>query len=220
MHYHLEIIMPPTDDVEGQITNIMAEYDEKAESTDDFDANPHAFWDFWVIGGRWAGRKLEATLDSAKLERFMDELKFRKVTCSGFQAGKQSLSPESQIPMVDALWVEYFPESGVSVCPLFAHSNDQYDSSSNLPGDICKVSEVPENLSCSHVLIARESYRKDGTYAAATMRQTSVWNGCNLEKTDFDGTVKQAVCDFNEKIPNSERHIKDDWLCVTVDYHS
>ena len=220
MHYHLEIIMPPTNDVEMQTKSIMAEYDENAESTDDFDANPHAFWDFWVIGGRWAGSKLRATLDGEKLDRFIDELKNRKVTCSAVQAGKQSLSPASQIPMVDALWAEYFPESGIKVCPLFAHSNDQYDSSSNLPGDICKVSEVPDGFKCSHVLIACESYRKDGSYAATAMRQTSVWNGCNFEKTDFDGTVKQAIQDYNKKMPNAELHIKGDWICVTVDYHS
>ncbi|MCK2149475.1 hypothetical protein MYE70_10395 [Marinobacter alexandrii] len=220
MHYQLEIIMPPTDNVEGQVTNILAEYDENAESTEDFDANPRAFWDFWVIGGRWSGNKLKAELDSAKLDLFIEELKKREVTCSGIQAGKQSLDPASQIPMVDALWAEYFPESGISVCPLFAHSNNQYDSSSNLPGDICRVAEIPEKAECGHVLIARESCLQDGTFSAIHMRQTSVWNGCNFEKTDFDGTIKSAIRDFNEKTTNESRHVKDDWLCVTVDYHS
>lgn len=54
MHFHLEVIMPPTTNVEGALEKIMAQFDENNE-----DAS-HAFWDWYVIGGRFFWRKANA----------------------------------------------------------------------------------------------------------------------------------------------------------------
>src|SRR5262245_27782076 len=109
MHYHLEVILPPVDNVEQAIGQILEPFDENGKDEDGH-RNSHAFWDWYVVGGRWAGAKLQAMLDPKKLEEFNAELTKRKVTVSGIQAGKQELSPASQIPMVDALWNEFFPD--------------------------------------------------------------------------------------------------------------
>ena len=123
MHSHTEIIMPPTDDIEAAVKQIMAPFNEQPDD-DDEDVRS-SFWDFWVIGGRWAGHKLQAGLDQDKLKAFHDAMTQRKVTVDSIQGGKQALKPESQIPVVDAMWHEFFPET-TGPCPLFKHSNDQY----------------------------------------------------------------------------------------------
>ena len=65
MHYHLEIIMPPTKDVEEAVRQVLEEY---SESWTDEDGNPssRAFYDYYVIGGRYSGEKLQAGLDQSK----------------------------------------------------------------------------------------------------------------------------------------------------------
>jgi len=222
MHYHCEIIMPPTDDVEAAVKLIMAPFYE-GEEDEDIKSN-HPFWDFWVIGGRWAGAKQKATYDKEKLEAFYAWCTEEKITVSGLTAGKQSIQPVSQIPMVDAKWNEMFPSAKFSACPLFAHSNDQYSSKSLIDGDICKVSEVPDNLECSRVIVACFDYQ-DKLYAEH-MLSDSIYNGCNFERTKWNGTIVDAISDY-EKSHSSYRDewkekntIKPDWLVVTVDYHS
>lgn len=52
------------------------------------------------------------------------------------------------------------------------------------------------------------------------------WNGVNHQKSDWDCTFAQAVVKFTEKLENYrdtyEATIRpqDDWLVVTIDYHS
>jgi len=53
VHFCLEIIMPPTQDVSAAVEQIMKRYDENG-SDDDGCRNSHAFWDWYVIGGRYA----------------------------------------------------------------------------------------------------------------------------------------------------------------------
>lgn len=222
MHYRLEVVMPPVSNIEEAISQIMEPFDENLDGED---ASGHAFWDFWVIGGRWAGRKLEETLDKERINAFREKLKELGVTVSSFQAGKQELSPASQIPMVDALWAEMFPDSGVSACPLFAHSNDQYKSSSTLPGDICKVSELPSEASCSHLIIAGPTYDDSGL-EAVYMIQDQIWNGVTHVDTKWDSKVLTGISEFKERTAGyteeyrQKRTPSDDWLVVTVDYHS
>src|SRR5690242_19801207 len=118
MHAHLEIVMPPTDDVEAAVSEIMKQFDESGEDEDGV-RNSNTFWDWYVIGGRWAGEKIDCVLDEKQKEAFFAELTRRKVTVSGVQCGKQKLEPASQSEMVDALWNEMFPDAPVKVCPYF-----------------------------------------------------------------------------------------------------
>jgi hypothetical protein len=221
MHYHLEIIMPPVDDVVAAIERGLGPFCEGNEDS------RHQWWDWFVVGGRYAGQKFQATLDNTKLDAFYAAMRERKVTVSSLTAGKQELKPESQIPMVDALWNEYFPESNGSPCPLFNHSNDQYKSDSLIHGDICRFADVPSGLGdLSRVIFAAPNY--DGTEMEATFMVTDdIWNGVNYEKTEWDGTFSDAVAKFRVKTGTgyTEAYLervtpKDDWLVVTVDYHS
>lgn len=224
MHYHLEIIMPPADDIESAVNTILAPFRE--EGTDeDGKPNRHVFWDWFVIGGRWAGAKLQAQLDPAKLQAFNDKLTEMQVTVSSLQAGKQELKPESQIPVVDALWAEYFPEQKGKPCPLFAHSNNQYDGKDLLPDDVMRFADVPPSLPMSRVIFAGWDY-EEKKLEAKFMLADSIWNGCNHEDTAWKQTLKDAVELFKAKHKDyTTEYVKkitpqDNWLVVTVDYHS
>lgn len=224
MHYHCEIIMPPTDNVEEAVTRIMAPFDENA---DEETRSSNQFWDYYVIGGRLSGTKLMARYDKAKIDEFYAWLQAEKVTVSSVRCGKQTLEPASQIPKVDAKWNEMFPPpSGryAMACPIFDHASKQEY------GDVCKLSEMPEGLTAKHVIIAHKKYSGEmewnGPLTAGFMLQESMWNGCNHVEIDWDGTVKSALEKHVEHLKNyAQQYIESntptpDWLVVTVDYHS
>jgi hypothetical protein len=216
MHYHLEIIMPPTDDVEGRVAEIMTPFDEYGEDT------YCAFWDWYVIGGRWAGAHLEAIEDSEKLKAFRQELVNRNVTVSGLICGKETLQPACQIDMVDALWREHFPDSELKACPLFSHFNDQYADNCL---DVDLFGSITERLTARKLIIAGLDY-EDKKYTAKTMYDTELWNGVNHQKTHWTGNILDGVRMHHEGLIRSkpkyrDKHtVDDDWMVVTVDYHS
>lgn len=224
MHYHCEIILPPTDDIEASVAAVMAEFDENAEERD------HAFWDWYVIGGRWAGNKLIASYDKDRISEFYAWLSAENVTVSGLVAGKQELNPPEQASKVDAKWNEMFPSAAQRHCPLFNHSNDQYGqdkSRSTIDGDVMRLGDVPTRLECERVIIAGWcDDARTGPVEAAFMLCESQWNGCNHMKVEWDGTMQSALEQYKEKLANyAERFCAantptDDWLVVTVDYHS
>jgi len=225
MHYHCEVIMPPSSNIQATLEAILDPFDENKR--DDEDASGHAFWDWFVVGGRWAGSKESCRYDPSKLEQFYKDLKAAEVKVSGLRCGKQELSPASQIPMVDKMWNDLFPtENGeITPCPIFAHSQNQYDGNDLLACDICRVDEIPETLKCHRVIIAAPSH--DGaTTEAKFMLCDGQWNGVNHMPINWDGLAKTAVNQFIEKAATYREDYaaqitpKPDWLCVTVDYHS
>lgn len=233
-HYHLEIVMPPTEDIEAAVESIMAPYDENpSDSNEDHDTR-HAFWDCYVIGGRFAGNKLMAGLDKQKIDEFYAWLQSENVTVSGFTCGKQELNPPSQRKKVDAKWNEMFPSpSGSAVaCPIFNHSNDQYgrDGRGTIDGDVCELGAAM-HVECSRVIFAGSSYdhkSKDGTgpLKAAFMLADTAWNGVNHMPVAWDGTIGHAREQFSKRLVHSSDDYRkavephDDWITVTVDYHS
>src|SRR5690349_11087528 len=108
MHYHLEIIMPPTDDVEAAVGKILAPFDENYDGEEGISPR---WWDWWVLGGRWSGSKLISLVGD--MQPFYDELNRRGVTVSSFRAGKHTLQPASQATLVDQIWNEFYPNSPV-----------------------------------------------------------------------------------------------------------
>jgi hypothetical protein len=236
MHYHCEIVIPPTMDIEAAVTSVLNPYCEHVEDLDEDDqytAKRYGFWDFWVIGGRWAGRKLLAKYDKAKVDEFYEWLQAEKITVSDIQFGKQELSPASQVPKVDAKWNEMFPSAEFVPCPVFRHSNDQFGKglSSTLPSDITRLSDVPAALTCGRVIFAKPSFvseSKDwtGPLEAAFMLTDSAYNGCNHMKVEWDGTFASAVDKYRESLKNYSEEFaarvtpQNDWLVITVDYHS
>ena len=118
MHYHLEIVLPPTDNVETAIAAVMAPFDENSE---DEDNKGKAIWDFWVIGGRWSGAKMLAKIGQEAGKEFEAWLQEHHFTVSGVRFGKPELEPPNQAKAVDEEWSRRFPEFA-GKCPLFQHS--------------------------------------------------------------------------------------------------
>lgn len=222
MHYHLEIIMPPTDDVPAAVAQIMKPFDEnppEVTSEDDEDRpNRHAFWDYWQIGGRWTGRKMMFQLGEAKIREFREFLGDNKVTISGLQWGKPTLMPATQIPYVDRLWREAFPDAPTKVCPLFDHYKDNV-------GDVLPLGKTLASLPCGHVIVAALDYQGKQLEAVFMVRD-SIWNGVTHQDTTWDRTLGGALDAHVSRLSrmNPEYAAKvtptDDWLVVTIDYHS
>lgn len=218
MHYHLELIMPPTDNVEKALAEILGPWSENYEDEEE-GANKHGFYDFYEIGGRYSGRKLEALLGDEKLKEFKQALIEKKVTVSGLQFGKETIAPASQIPMVDQMWNEFFPDSPVKVCPLFDHYKENW-------GDIMKVSEIPKDLTAFRVIIAAPKYEDDPTFDIKYMISQDIWNGVKHLDVNWDTKVETALADYKKDIGRGVESyiercgVKDDWLCVTLDYHT
>lgn len=214
-HYVAEIVIPPTDNVQESIRQVMEHFCDEDE---DGKKDVSDWWDFWIIGGRFNGHKTTARLDPERLKAFHVLLNELKVTVSGLVCGKEELNPVSQIPMVDALWREWFPGAG-AVCPLFHHSNDQYRKDGHYPEDVCTVADLPSLLICTRLIVAGPHWQDKTKLEAEHMLVAEFWNRCNWQKTDFDGNVKAGL----EKIAGKKTKdapFAPDWLVATVDYHN
>lgn len=217
MHYHLEVVLPPVEDVEKVIEEILEPFNENGED-EDGDRNQHSFWDWYVIGGRWSGNKLMAMLDKEDIEKFYKALHDKKITVSSVTFGKQTLSPSSQDKIVNDLWNEFFPDCPIKVCPIFDNYKDNY-------GDIQKLGEVVGTIKCSSVIFAAPDYKGEKLQARFLI-QDEMWNGVSWVKTVWDETFGGALSMYLDHIKHYGDEYKakatpaDDWLVVTVDYHS
>ena len=217
MHYHLEIVMPPTDAVEAALAQILDPFYEGLDRNDE-NANGHPFWDFWSIGGRWSGAKVQAMFSEERMQAFHAALSEARVTVSGLISGKEELSPSDQIPAVDALWCEHFPESPIKQCPLFKHYTGNV-------GDVMRLADVPAGLTASRVIIAGPHYKGE-KLEAVYMIQDEAWNGVTHVKCEWDGKVRSAIEKHLERIKSYRPEYiekmtpQPDWLVVTIDYHS
>lgn len=219
-----EIIMPPTTDVEKAVAEIMARFNENGDDEDGY--KRHAFWDFYVIGGRFAGSKTEARLDPEALAAFNQWMHDEMVMVRGLQFGKQTLADRATVEKVDAKWCELFPGAGPH-CTLFDHSNKRDEA---LPDDVCKLADLPARLTAFRVIIAGPKFDgKDawtGPPEAVYMVSTSIWNGVTHVKTAWDGNVAGAVAMFRERLDNYSPAYRacvtptDEWIAVTVDTHT
>lgn len=236
MHYHCEIVIPPTDDITKSVTSVLEPFDENLERDSEI-ARGSPFWDWWVIGGRWAGAKLIARFDPKKLKEFYQWMTDEKITVSGLRCGKEELSPASQIPKVDNKWNEMFPSENFVPCPLFMHSNnpygkdysplmiDKYGTNPILPDDIMLVKDLPTYLTCERVIIGGLNYKEDGI-EPKFMLVREEWNGLNHMIVKWNGNIKTAIKQYINSLRNYKEDYKkkvlpkNDWLVVTVDYHS
>ncbi len=212
MHYQLEVIMPPCDhdEVQSVLEEVLARFDENNE--DEKHKYTHKWYDYFVIGGRYAGSHSEADLPEAKLEEFYTWAKAEKLTVSSVVAGKQMLQLADQWDKVNAKWKELFPGRGD--CTLFANS-DSEDS------DIQRLGDMSPELRAYRVIVVGYDYYNK--LAPLFMLEQSHWNGINHQDAKWEGNVYEAVREAQEHYcikdsPNNQ--ITDDWLVVTVDYHS
>lgn len=212
MHYHLEILMPPTDNVEDAVATILAPFDENNDEAS------HSFWDWYQIGGRYSSRKLESIVSKNKRDAFIAALNGLGVTVSSVQFGKQELSPASQITAVDALWREMCPGAG-DVCPLFKHSGEGQSAH-----DVCRLDQLPDGLTAFAFIHAGPGFLNK--LDAVGMYHQYIWNGVTHQKTDWGGNVKEAIsrsverCDRYTDAYKAKVMPQPNWLVVTVDYHT
>ena len=217
MHYHLEIIMPPTDDVHAAVAQIMAPFDENGIEDDDH-STKHAFWDFWQVSGRYSGQKLLAYIGEEREAAFRKALDEEGVTVAGLRFGKPTLQPADQLPRVNEMWNAAFPDAPVKECPLF-------DSYKGNWGDVMPLRDIPVGLMCGRVIIAGLDWQGK-KLAAHYMLIRSLWNGVTHQDAAWDGSVQTALADWEKHLGDmnpewaAQRRPQPDWLVVTVDYHS
>lgn len=226
MHYVAEVIIPPTDDVEAAINQVMdgfheEEYDEDGKYEG---RNPYGFYDWYVIGGRWSGEKVLAKFGQDRINAFYKRLNDEGITVSSVVCGKQTLSPASQIPKVDAMWQEDFPDSGLDKCPFFDHSSPKWGGTDGWP-DIMEYGDCPPNLKAATVIIGGKHWNENehpDELQAKFLLQKEFYNGCIFQDTNWDGSIEDAVKSYEEYRERNEglAPIENDWLVVTVDYHS
>jgi hypothetical protein len=194
MHFHVEVLIPPSVNIEDAVDKALAPFDKNAGDT------CYAFYDWYKIGGRWSGSKLEALLGEERIDAFIEEVKKRKFTISNVQVGKPTLKPESQQKEVDELWHEHFPELELGPCLLFSHSGPRH------PHDICHLKDIPLSFSAHRVLFV------DDNAAPLFMLTRDFWNGVSFQRAAWNGTLEHALEIFKIE------HIN--WMTVTVDCHS
>lgn len=215
MHYHAELVIPPTNDVDASVAELMAPFSQNLEG-----AAYGGWWDYFSIGGRFSGEKLIAALDPDKLQQFKDRLKQMKVTVSGIKFGKDELSPPEQAETVDALWRELFPGT-CDQCPYFQHSRGKPSAQYGkvrFGDDICKVADIPEWLVAHRLIVAAPHWKELDKIIADRMWTSDTWNAVEHQKTAFDGKVVAALNSMKEDRRGAK--FETDWLVVTVDYHS
>ena len=130
MHYHCEIIMPPTDDIESAVKTALDPFSTHLEGDERHEA---AFIDWYVIGGRWHGQKIINRLSKETIDAFYDELDASGITVSGFRIGREEINPPDQIPAVDEIWKRHFNDTPFEKCPFFKHGADPYKDQHDLP---------------------------------------------------------------------------------------
>ena len=217
MHFHAEIILPYTDNWKQAIADLLNPY---CEHNEDSPKHQHAFWDWYEIGGRFSGSKLQRSLDQDQLKKFGDALDALAIKVSAVQAGKPSIPSAETRDQVDALWRQYFPNSPLKQCPWFSHSG------ARLPFDVCRLEHTPLDTPAYRVLIAGPHWTQPDVLVIHAMYCEESCNGVNFQPTTFQGTIHHALALYNGLIQHYQEDARKqftpapDWLTVTVDYHS
>jgi hypothetical protein len=168
MHYHCEIHLEEIHDLEKQIAEIMAPFEEEN--------NDNGFWDWYQIGGRYTGRhgNYDPEADPANIE-----------VCTLCQGTGFRNDPIGQIARKED------PTYTCNGCGQFDSKSKSWKHSPQGPGkrvkwpttwiqhssNVIPVSETSEDLTCYTLIMNGKAY------------QQAVWNGNEFAKTDFDGKV-------------------------------
>ena len=204
MHYHLELIMPPSPliQIQERVRELMFPLSQAVAHSEGTTAY---LYDWYQIGGRFAGAKMLGRLDPERLHKFRQELYGEAFTNDARPVviGQTGLWRTQDLPKVDALWRKWFPEEEIDACPLFDHypAGDQ---------DICRVDQIPDTLTADAVLVGNED-------KVVFQLITEIWDSTKQEfqDTGFDGSVLNALrqCRACGVEPSQN------WLAVTLDCH-
>lgn len=164
MHYHAEVWLPHNRNVEEQIDNALAQFNE-SESC--------GFWDWYQIGGRWTG--VHTGYDPYEDINNYEVCKLCKGTGDRddwvhYDKGERKFKDK---------WAEECNGCnscfGNGIAPVWTTDFQPYD------GDIIPVSEISNKLCCHTLIIKGQAYHWEE------------WDGKDFIKTDFDGKVKAML---------------------------
>lgn len=228
MHVHLEVLVPPTDNPVDDVETLLKPFDESAEDEEGY--SRYTFWDWWVIGGRWSCSHLLADIGKGRMDKFVEEMPKYKV--SGVQTAgglyEVPVEPDGVRDELLELWKVHFPEYAEQ-CPFWGLT-DQYDRGGR-PNDIVPAGSISKSLTCSQLLIG---WRPKETIRPLLMLQDDFYNGVSWQDSAWDGKVLASIEAHNEKTRarkdgaregwweeyGSRQVVGEDWLAVTVDYHT
>lgn len=216
MHFHLEIIMPHTENLEAEISRILAPFDEGSEES------RNAFWDWYQIGGRWTGTK--DGFDPASDENNVERCEICQGT--GFRAdevGKRAREAEATYTCNGCgKWNEggkwTHSEFGAGKRLKWPTAWAQYK------GDIMPLRDVKKDQKAFRVIIAGMNHAGTGM-EAVFMACRENWNGVSFDESSWDGTIESALEKHRDRAKNyraeyAERITPtDEWIAVSIDYH-
>ena len=191
MHYHYELLIPPTDQPHFTITNIMDAY----MLCDSCHNNSDAIGDWYVIGGRWAGEKLIKSLDPQKIKSYKKELKQSELRVMSVQAVKPTPCDKKNSLLADQVWRKHFPD--INENPFMSDYSDQYENDLR---DVWKLKDVPKNLTASGLIVTHSHHEE-------------------IICLPQSGEILKVVDEIN-KLDFSRYEINDDWLLATIDIHN
>ena len=211
MHFHAEVWLETNTDVETQIDNIMAPYNEQNEVmkrteewTDEngrkrketYWTNPSGFFDWYQIGGRWTGE--HDGYDPDKDRRNWKTCYICNGT--GYRNDEIGQKAREKDPTYTCNGCgEYDPQK-----KAWTHGDTPKGMKIEWPThfarheeDIIPVKDITDKLTCYTLVVGKDVFHMEE------------WTGDKFEATGFDGIVKNKL---------DELKITDGYL-VTVDYH-
>ena len=217
---HLEVVIPPTDDVETAVADAMATFHVTNDRCTD------RFWESYVIGGRWSSVKLESMLEASRFQSFMDDLDRYPVEADVSPGELPKIVRPRDRRKVDRVWRKWFPTLSVDVCPYFQHFQARYSGRAVWP-NVVKVGELGPVLRASRTLIVVPTSIGDLNATGPVVFALFIAGVTGGRDAPWDGDVNRAIREHGEMCRASDGAGKfdlvapvDDWLVVTVDYSS
>ncbi len=216
MHYHLEIIMPPTEKIDEEISRILAPFDEGKEDS------RNAFWDWYQIGGRFTG-------DHDGFDAASDENNIEKCDlCAG--TGFRADDVGNRAREAEATYIcngcGKRQEGGT-----WTHSEFGAGKRLKWPtqwarykGDIIPLRDLKPTQTAFRVIIAAPNHAGTGM-EAVFMAAKDNWNGASFDESKWDGSIAEAIEKHKERAKNYRDEYAekvtptDDWIAVSIDYH-
>ncbi len=216
MHFHLEIIMPPTDKIEEEISHILAPFDEGNEES------RNAFWDWYQIGGRWTGTK--DGFDPASDENNVERCELCNGT--GFRTDNVGETARAAEPTYTCNSCGKWQEGGTWTHSEFgAGKHLKWPTQwAQYKGDIMLLRDVKPDQKAFRVIIAGQNHAGTGM-EAVFMAAKDNWNGVSFDESKWDGSLADAIAKhkaraahytpaYAEKVTPT-----DEWIAVSIDYH-
>lgn len=171
-HYHTEVWLAELNDVENQIEEILAPFDERI--------NDDGFWDGYQIGGRWTG-------EHDGYDPYEDEQNVERCSIChghGFRNDQAGQEHRKQYPSYTC--------NGCGECSLATGEWDHGKRGTGKrtkwptdfaahPGDVMPVREVKEDLESFTLIVKGAVFHQE------------IWNGNGFQKTDYDGNVLKQL---------------------------